>query len=219
MRALVVDDHLLLGQALGGLLTQLFPLELHGVCASVADALELLANASPDLVLLDVCLPGERWQDLAEPYLAGNSQGALLFVTGLDQGFEPPAELGQHVLGVIQKSASWSALIGIVGQWLLRRGALAGLPLSSQRQPLDWLSPRELRVFEALGQGMLNREVAEHLGLSTATVDSYRKSICSKLGVSGAELVRQAVICRCLPGVLQRKSASSGEFQHPRVSR
>ena len=42
-------------------------------------------------------------------------------------------------------------------------------------------------------------EIAEHLGLSTATVDSYRKSICSKLGVSGTELVRQAVISRCLP--------------------
>lgn len=206
MRALVVDDHPLLGQALGGLLTQLFPLELHGVCASVADALELLANGSPDLVLLDVCLPGERWQDLAEPYLTGNPQGALLFVTGLDDAFEPPAQLSHHVLGVIHKSASWSALIAIVGQWLQRCGAQACPLQSCQRLPLDWLSPRELRVFEALGQGMLNREIAVHLSLSMATVHSYRKTICSKLGVSGAELVRQAVISRCLPVVSPPKS-------------
>ena len=199
MRALVVDDHLLLGQALGGLLTQLFPLELQGVCGSVADALVLLGHSSPDLMVLDVCLPGERWQDLAEPYLAGNPEGALLFVTGLDASVELSAAIAPHVLGVIHKSASWSELIAVVSQWLRRRGALAGLHHLSHRLPLDCLCPRELRVFEALGQGMLNREIAEHLGLTTATVDTYRKSICSKLGVSGTELVRQAVISRCLP--------------------
>jgi len=207
MRVLVVDDHLLLGQAIGGLLTQLFPLDLQGVCGSVADALVLLANCSPDLLLLDVCLPGERWQDLAEPYLAGNSQGALLFVTGHDASFEPPAALGQQVLGVIHKSVCWAELIAVVSPWLQRSGAGSETLLCSQRLSPDWLSPRELRVFEALGKGMLNREIAEHLGLSTATVDSYRKSICSKLGVSGTELVRQAVISRCLPAASLRPVA------------
>lgn len=207
MRALVVDDHLLLGQALGGLLTQLFPLDLQGVCGSVADALVLLAQDSPDLLILDVCLPGERWQDLAEPYLAGNSQGALLFVTGHDASFEPPAKLARQVLGVIHKSVAWADLIAVVSPWLQRSGALSERWRCSQRPSPDWFSPRELRVFEALGQGMLNREIAEHLGLSKATVDSYRKSICSKLGISGTELVRQAVISRCLPAASLRPDA------------
>lgn len=207
MRALVVDDHLLLGQALGGLLTQLFPLDLQGVCGSVADALVLLAQDSPDLLILDVCLPGERWQDLAEPYLAGNSQGVLLFVTGHDASFEPPAKLGRQVLGVIHKSVAWADLIAVVTPWVQRNGARLETLHCSQRLSPDRLSPRELRVFEALCQGLLNREIAQHLGLSTATVDSYRKSICSKLGISGTELVRQAVIRRCLPAASQRPVA------------
>jgi DNA-binding NarL/FixJ family response regulator len=61
------------------------------------------------------------------------------------------------------------------------------------------LSPREQRVFLCLGQGLLNREVATALGLSVGTVESYRKAICSKLGISGSELVRLAVLHRCLP--------------------
>jgi hypothetical protein len=85
----------------------------------------LLAQDSPDLLILDVCLPGERWQDLAEPYLAGNSLGALLFVTGHDACFEPPAELGRQVLGVIHKGVVWADLIAVVSPWMQRSGALS----------------------------------------------------------------------------------------------
>jgi DNA-binding NarL/FixJ family response regulator len=59
------------------------------------------------------------------------------------------------------------------------------------------LSPREQRVIEALGRGLLNKEIAVELNLSLATVETYRKGVASKLGISGSELVRIATLYRC----------------------
>jgi hypothetical protein len=62
------------------------------------------------------------------------------------------------------------------------------------------LSPRELRVFEALGRGLQNKEIAQLLGLSRYTVESYRKTISAKLELCGPELVRAAALHRCPAG-------------------
>ena len=202
MRVLVIDDHLLLGQMLGGLLIQRFPLQLQAICGSVADALPLLRDDPPDLLLLDVCLPGEDWHQAAESFLAANPQGALVIVTGLGDAFERPLWLESSLLAVMQKTNAWCELEVVVSNWLRRIGAHGAQALERLHQSIAELSPRELRVFQGLGQGLSNREIAEQFGLTPSTVDTYRKTICSKLGVSGAELVRQAVLNRCLPSVM-----------------
>jgi DNA-binding NarL/FixJ family response regulator len=114
--------------------------------------------------------------------------------------------LGASLLAVVDKSMAWNALIDVVINWQRQITTDASaLRTSGVLPPLALLSPREQRVFDCLGQGLLNREVASELGLSVGTVESYRKAICSKLGVSGSELVRLAVLRRCLP--------SPGPFQ------
>jgi len=60
---LVVDDHQLVAQAVGGLLSEQCGLKLVGVCCSVQEALAVMEQAPPDLLLLDLNLPEERWQD------------------------------------------------------------------------------------------------------------------------------------------------------------
>jgi len=52
-------------------------------------------------------------------------------------------------------------------------------------------------LLEALGRGLVNKEIALELSLTVATVETYRKSVASKLGVSGSELVRIATLYRC----------------------
>ena len=198
MRLFVLDDHLLLAQLLAGLLTQRFPLALQGVSGSVAGALPLLAADPPDLLLLDVGLPGEDWSEAAAVYLKANPQGALIIVTGLAEAFERPLWLGTSLLGVVYKSRAWIDLEQIVGRWISSSGLSDGHAL---QRSIGELSPREQRVFEGLGQGLGNRQIAQMHGLTSSTIDTYRKSICAKLGISGAELVRQAVLSRCLPAV------------------
>lgn len=65
------------------------------------------------------------------------------------------------------------------------------------RLQLDHLTPREPRVFHALGRGLLNKEIAQSLGLSIHTVETYRKHISSKLSLSGGELIRAATLHHC----------------------
>jgi len=200
LHVLVVDDHLLVAQAVGGLLRELCSLDLVGVCGSAAQALLTLEHTTADLLVQDLMLPGESWETVARAFLHGNPQGRILILTGLADRFEAPAWLGASLLAVVDKSLAWDALIDVVQTWQ-RQAVSCGLasPVSSALPPLTSLSPREQRVFECLGQGLLNREVASELGLCVGTVESYRKAICSKLGVSGSELVRLAVLRRCLP--------------------
>jgi len=65
------------------------------------------------------------------------------------------------------------------------------------RLQMQTLSPRELRVFQALGLGLLNKEIAHSLGLTLQTVGTYRKHISAKLSLSGSELILAATLYRC----------------------
>ncbi|MFM1811971.1 MAG: hypothetical protein RLZZ336_909 [Cyanobacteriota bacterium] len=200
LNVLVVDDHLLVAQAVGGLLSELCDLGLDAVCGSARQALQVLEQSKPDLLVQDLHLPGESWETVAQEFLRRNPAGKVLILTALADTFEPPSWLGLSLLGVVDKSRAWSDLISVVSGWRRQTLPAQALSLASRTLPaIDALSPREQRVFQCLGQGLLNREVAAELGLSVGTVESYRKSICSKLGISGSELVRLAVLHRCLP--------------------
>lgn len=195
---LVVADHQLCGQAVGGLLSEQCGFELVAVCASVAEALGLMEKGSPPgLLLLDLYQAAERWQDAACTLQRLNPEGRLIMLAGGRHKLQPPKEIAPILLGVIDKTRPWEELIALVSRWqqqhpspVVRRSVLA-------LEQLDRLSPRELRVFHCLGRGMHNKEIAKALGLCVNTVETYRKIISAKLGLSGVELVRTAALHRC----------------------
>jgi len=193
LRCLVVDDHQLVAQAVGGLLSELCGLELQAICTSVRDAVARMRDGAPDLLILDLCLPGERWQEAAEVFLEGNPNGALVVLSAISTEFVPPESLEGNLLGVIDKTRAWQDLAQVVSSWQEMRQGLAPALL-----PLQNLTPRELRVFLLVGQGRLNKEIAQELSLSQQTVETYRKALSHKLGLSGAELVRAASLHRCV---------------------
>jgi len=203
MRAMIVDDHLLLAEAVGGLLSQLCSLELQAVCSSASQALAVLEQGCPDLMIVDLHLPGERWEPVVETYLQHCAQGRFIVLSGEAEGFTVPAWCQRALLAVIDKSRSWTTLITVVHQWLRSHGEGCRLLGTMPALMIGALSPREQRVFACLGKGMLNREMAQQLELSLATVESYRKGICSKLGVSGPELVRLAVLHSVVPQTVE----------------
>ncbi len=190
LRILVVDDHKLVAQAVGGLLSELCELELVGICTTVAEAVRRIKRDCPDLLILDVELPGEHWQDAAEALQQCNPAARLVFLTCLGERFEPPVALAPIVLAVVDKARAWQDLVRVVQDWQHHANhAPADLDLTA-------LNPRERRVFGALGKGLLNKQIAQELDLSVATVETYRKSISAKLGLSGSELVRAAALMR-----------------------
>ena len=208
LRCLVVDDHRLVAQAVGGLLSELCGFELVVVCHTVAEAIAQMEQDCPDLLILDLDLPGERWQDAAAALQRLNPKARLVFLSASGDRFTPPPDYSSIVLGVVSKSRAWNDLLAVVHRWQHSADAGAGPGNQGGNQagsqpgnqvgelPLHRLSPRELRLFLALGRGLLNRQIAQEQGLTMATVETYRKAISAKLNLSGAELVRAAVLHR-----------------------
>jgi DNA-binding NarL/FixJ family response regulator len=198
LTCLVVADHQLCGQAVGGLLSEQCGLELLAVCASVAEALGLMEHGSlPGLLLLDVYQGTERWQDAAAALQRLNPDGRLILLTADRRWFQPPPESEAILLGIVEKCRPWDELITLVSRWQQQHPSPAIRRQATALEQLYRLSPRELRVFQCLGKGMHNKEMAKALGLAVSTVETYRKTISAKLALSGVELVRAAALHRC----------------------
>jgi DNA-binding NarL/FixJ family response regulator len=197
----VLDDHRMVGQAIAGVLSEVAGLNVTGVCASVQEVVALIHVSPPRLLVADVELVGECYRDAVDPLLQLRPEAELLFVTAMASQFEPPADLQPFTIGVVDKAQAWDQMLALVMPWKesVCDGITAAMPgCERQLAAINQLSPREQRLMRELGCGLLNKEVAARLELSLATVETYRKSVAAKLGVSGAELVRLATIYRTL---------------------
>lgn len=198
LTCLVVADHQLCGQALGGLLSEQCGLELQAVCESVAEAVGVMEHSdAPELLLLDLGQAGEHWQDVAAALQRLNPDARLIMLSGRQNPWRSLEPMTAIVLGVVDKGGPWDDLIALVSRWQQQNPAPSVRRRLLALEQLDRLSPRERNVFHYLGKGMQSKEIARQLGLCVNTVDTYRKTISGKLGLSGAELVRAAALQRC----------------------
>lgn len=206
MRLLILHEHQLLAQALGGLVSELCGLELMGVCSEAEEAVGMIAASPPDLLILDLELPGGEWRLAVEALRRANNQARIVCLTPAGAPWMPPPDLEPIVLAVVDKTLALNDLLAVMSDWLRRCSGGRDQntpPVLPTELELERLNPREMRVFRALGRGLLNKQIAAELQLSPATVDTYRKSISTKLNLSGPELVRAAVLDRVSGGVLR----------------
>jgi DNA-binding NarL/FixJ family response regulator len=197
----VLDLHRMVGQAIAGVISEVAGLEVVGVCTSLPEAQRLIHCHQPRLLVLDVEWGGESYRAVADLLLQLRPEAELLFITAMAAAFTPPADLARCTMGVVDKASALDELIAVVLAWKDRCQTTVRSHLPScqaQLNAIQRLSPREQRVVRALGCGLMNKEIAARLGLSVATVATYRKNVAAKLGVSGAELVRLATIYRLL---------------------
>ncbi len=206
-RILLVDDHTLFREGLRALIQASPGLEIVGETADAADAIRLANGTHPDVILLDLQLPGVKGLDAARHLLAITPQPHVLILTGSpDMDFVPEAvRLG--VLGFLRKDASASELVSAIqfmmeGKTYLCSEASAAV-FHSLRNPgatgpatsLDAsLSERERQVLALVAKGFRNKEIADQIGTSIKSVETYRSRMMTKLGFgSTAELLRYAV--------------------------
>ena len=210
-RILVVDDHPLTRDALAALLTQ-GGFEVVGEAADGADALELARELQPDLVLLDLSMPGLDGLTalpglrVAAPdcevvvlTASGTEENLLAAIRGGAAGYllksEPPDRIVDFLRGVANGEA---ALSGQVARRLLEQvragGRLGGgVPDYIARS----LSAREVEVLLLLDEHLSTDEIAKRLFISEHTVRSHVKSMLRKLGVSSRrEALEQLSLAR-----------------------
>jgi len=205
-RIFLVDDHPMMREGLARSIEQGGPWKICGQAASSFAALEQVPLLLPDLVTMDVSLPDKNGLELIKDLLC-RVPGLLILVFSMHdetlyaervmragaKGYlmkgEPTATLIQAIDTVLKGGVFLS---GNASNHLLK--SLAG-SRSRGQYGLDLLSDRELEIFELIGSGKSNAQIASMLHISPKTVDAHRAKMKTKLGLADApSLMRSAVL-------------------------
>ncbi|GMQ80842.1 MAG: response regulator transcription factor [Rhodothermia bacterium] len=205
-RILVVDDHPLMRKGLIMSLSDDPDVEVCAQASNAEEAMSLVELESPDLVIVDISLPGMSGLELIKQLHAIRPELYTLVVSRHDESLYAERAIRAGARGYVMKLEAGNVMTKAVHRVLsggiyvseeinekLLMGMAAGHTLSSH-SPLDVLSDRELEVFELTGKGSGTREISERLHLSVKTVESYRARIKTKLNLSTtSELMQHAV--------------------------
>ena len=205
-RILIVDDHPLVRSGFVQLISDEPDLEVCGEAADEAQALQLVAATTPDLVIIDLSLAGGSGINLIERIKAHYGEVCMLVVSMHDESLFAERVLTAGALGYLNKQEAPSNIIRAIRRVLEGRvylsdklterllDSLTGMAKAPGQSPMQRLSNRELEVFELIGRGMTTGKIADHLQLSTKTIETHREKIKKKLGLaSGQELTRRAM--------------------------
>jgi two-component system response regulator NreC len=204
-RVLIVDDHGVVRAGLRALLKEHADFQVVGEAATSDEGLRAALELKPDVVLMDVSIPGMGGLDLTRLLREKIPGTRIIILTVHEDGAILRAALTAGAAGYVVKRAVGPELLSAIHAVV--RGEIYVHP-SMTRDLLDMKEPatpprhrggpehltnRELDVVRLLATGHTNRQIAEQLSLSVRTVESHRARIMGKLGLSSrADLVRWA---------------------------
>jgi len=207
-RILVVDDHPIVRQGLSQLINQEDDLIVCGAVKDASSALDAIAEARPDLVIVDISLEGPDGLDLLKAVRLRDPTLPVLILSMHDESLYAERALRAGARGYIMKHAATEGLLEAIRRILcgdiyvsdsvaslvLRHFAGAGRAAPVDRARFEDLTDRELEVFRMIGKGHATREIAESLHISIKTVESYQAHIKEKMSLKNSrELVQRAV--------------------------
>ncbi|MBT0772721.1 response regulator transcription factor [Kineosporia sp. J2-2] len=191
MRVLLVDDHALVRAGLTALLDAHPRIEVVGEAADGDQAVELTENAEPDVVLMDLSMPGTDGVTATRELLVRRPGTQVLVLTSFSDrnrvrdalaagaiGYLLKDSDPQDVVnGVIAAARQGSPLDPRIARTLLTEGTVGPPPA------LPPLSPRELDVLRLVARGMANKQIGRALGISERTVKVHLGNVFRRIGV------------------------------------
>jgi DNA-binding NarL/FixJ family response regulator len=204
-RIFLVDDHPMVREWLGHLITSQPDLVVCGEASSRAEALERLGPAKASLVIVDLTLKQSNGLELIKDLRSVHPGLPVLVLSMHDEslyaerviragasGYINKQELTTRVVAAIRKILAGQVYLSEEATSRLLSRARLGAPAG--HSPVEKLADRELSVFELIGKGRTSRQIAEELGIGIKTVESYRARIKEKLQLANAtELVQHAI--------------------------
>jgi DNA-binding NarL/FixJ family response regulator len=187
LKVLVVDDHRLMLEAIRVQLEREDDISVVGCVDSGEPVVALVGQTGPDVVLLDVRMPGMDGLTVLEQLQARYPSIAVVMLSGIEDPALVRAALERGAAAFVLKGIDPRDLAGAVRQ--VMRGTIfraldrPGVGVLSALEEAG-LSPRELSILEALESGGSNREIAERLFVAEQTVKFHLTNIYRKLGVS-----------------------------------
>ncbi len=198
LRVVVADDHALLRAGTRQILESAGDIEVVGEAADAEEAVACCAAQRPDVLLLDVRMPGGGGLEAARRLADEQPEVAVVVLSAYDDDGYVRAALASGVAGYLLKTATGAELVQAV------RSAAAGTTVldpalsrrlaDGQSEPAGLLTDREVEVVALVAQGLANKAVAQRLGISVRTVEGHLNHVFSRLGLtSRTELVRWAL--------------------------
>lgn len=192
VHCVIVDDHVMLLELLAGVVRTVPGLVISTTATDVTDAGRIAALDTVDLLIVDRRLASGDGMDLVRSVLARHPRLRCIVITGSTIDFVCPPDLMDCVVSVIDKAHACDTLLAEINRIVGVPAPAAGGAATIESR----LTPRELELFIALGDGLTNKEVGQRFGITTRTVETHRKAISRKLGQSGAALIRLATLHR-----------------------
>ena len=207
LTVVLVDDHKLVRDGVKTILERGAEFKVVGEAEDGASAVQLCKKTAPDLVLMDIGLPGMNGIEATTELLRHCPDVKVVILSMYDDENSVVSAIRSGARAFVLKKASSTELVDA-----LRIVARGGSYLSSQvsdrlltriqrgdidtrnRAPLDSLSPRELQVLRLVAEGKTSKDIAVMLDLGLQTVRSYRKTMMKKLGVSNVAGLTQLAL-------------------------
>ncbi len=207
MRILIVDDHVVVREGLRALLETQPDIEVVGEATDGEEAVVRTKEAQPDIVLMDITMPGMNGLEATRLIKQDNPDVRILVLT-MHEGDEYFFEfLHVGASGYFIKGGSSSELISALRA--VSRGDvflyptmakkllsdyLQGMRAGKDKKEYDGLTNREREILKLIAEDHTNQEIAEMLVISTTTVQTHRANIMAKLGLhSRTELIKYAI--------------------------
>lgn len=196
IRVLVVDDHPVILMGVRALLDNEEDVQVVGDASNGADAISLFAQLRPDVVLMDLRMPGTDGLEAMREILRLDPAAKIVALSSFEGDGDITRAFQAGARGYLLKDTLGIELVDAV------RAAAAGRRVippevaarMAEFAPRQDLTPREIEVLTLVARGLSNRDIARAIGRTQETVKAHLKNVMEKLGVGGrTEAVMQAV--------------------------
>lgn len=213
LRILLVDDHALFRSGLRLLLQQEAGFEIIGEAADGLDAVKRAQQLSPDVVLLDLNMPGLSGLEALQLIKQDRPQCTVLILTVSEEGDELAQALRGGASGYLLKNMDADALIQSIhkaaaGTPVIADSMTAKLVAQLQKPParsaadtdIERLTPREREILQSLARGESNKEIARRFNLAESTVKIHVQNILKKLNLGSRVQAAVYAVGHGMPG-------------------
>ncbi len=194
IKVMLVDDHAVVRMGFCLLLQATDDIEVVAEMGSGEEAFRRYPDVKPDVVVLDVSMPGIGGMYALTRILAEDASARILVLSAHEDTIHPTRAIRAGALGYLTKRGAPEELIGAIrhvakGKTFVEPGIAQQMAVQRAtgcQSPVDVLTPREFQVFLAVAKGQSTNKIAETMSLSPSTVGTHLYNVKQKLGASNA---------------------------------